>query len=139
MEKLDSGIVTLVLKMKEIVILMMYAKMVFYVDQTIAQLHSVLTLKLIVVTQMQQVHVLLFQTFLKLIHISTHTRSLNTAFGFFDEGPGILEAWWYTGRKIHQILAEWAVCARCHLQIGPRNTFLGKDPTLPNIWTTRKP
>ena len=49
MEKLDSVIVTLVLKMKEIVILMMSVKMVFFVDQTIAQLHSVLTLKLIVV------------------------------------------------------------------------------------------
>ena len=49
MEKLDSAIVTLVLKMKEIVILMMSVKMVFFVDQTIVQLHSVLTLKLIVV------------------------------------------------------------------------------------------
>ena len=49
MEKLDSVIVILVLKMKEIVILMMNVKMVFFVDQTIAQLHLVLTLKLIVV------------------------------------------------------------------------------------------
>ena len=49
MENLDSVIVTLVLKMKEIVILMMNVKMVFFVDQTIAQMHSVLTLKLIVV------------------------------------------------------------------------------------------
>ena len=49
MEKLDSVIVTLVLKMREIVIFMMHVMMVFYVDQTIAQLHSVLTLKLIVV------------------------------------------------------------------------------------------
>ena len=50
MEKLDSAIVTLVLKMKEIVILMMSVKMVFYVDQTIVLLHLVLTLNLIVVT-----------------------------------------------------------------------------------------
>ena len=49
MEKLDSVIVTLVLKMKEIVILMMSVKMVFFVDQTIVQLHLVLTQKLIVV------------------------------------------------------------------------------------------
>ena len=49
MEKLDSAIVTLVLKMKEIVIFMMSVKMIFYVDQTIVQLHLVLTLKLIVV------------------------------------------------------------------------------------------
>ena len=39
----------LVEKMKEIVILMMSVNMVFHVDQTIAQLHSVLTLKLIAV------------------------------------------------------------------------------------------
>ena len=49
MEKLDSVIVILVLKMKEIVILMMSVKMVFIVDQTIAQLTLILTLKLIVV------------------------------------------------------------------------------------------
>ena len=49
MEKLDSVIVTLVLKMKEIVILMMSVKMVLFVDQTIAQGPSVLTQKLIVV------------------------------------------------------------------------------------------
>ena len=49
MEKLDSVIVTLVLKMKEIVILMMSVKLVFFADQTIAQLHLVLALKLIVV------------------------------------------------------------------------------------------
>ena len=49
MEKLDSAIVTLVLKMKEIVMLMMSVKMVLLVDQTIVQLHLVLTLKLIVV------------------------------------------------------------------------------------------
>ena len=49
MEKLDSVIVTLVLKMKEIVILMISVKMVLDVDQTIAQLHSALTLKSIAV------------------------------------------------------------------------------------------
>ena len=49
MEMMNSAIVTLVLKMKEIVILMMSVKMVFFVDQTIAQLHLGLTLKLIVV------------------------------------------------------------------------------------------
>ena len=49
MEKLDSVIVTLVLKMKEIVMLMMSVKMVLFVDHTIVQLHLVLTLKLIVV------------------------------------------------------------------------------------------
>ena len=49
MEKLDSVIVILVLKMKVIVILMMSVKMVFFVDQTIAWLHLVLILKLIVV------------------------------------------------------------------------------------------
>ena len=49
MEIMNSVIVTLVLKMKEIVILMMSVKLVFFVDQTIAQLHSILTLKLIVV------------------------------------------------------------------------------------------
>ena len=46
MEKLDSVIVTLVQKMKEIVNLMKNVKMVLLVDQTIAQLHLVLTLKL---------------------------------------------------------------------------------------------
>ena len=49
MENLDSVIVTLVLKMKEIVMLMMSVKMVLLVDQTIVQFHLVLTLKLIVV------------------------------------------------------------------------------------------
>ena len=47
MEKLDSVIATLVLKMKEIVMLMMSVKMVFFVDQTIVQLHLVLTQNLI--------------------------------------------------------------------------------------------
>ena len=49
MEKLDSVIVTFVLKMKEIVMLMKSVKMVLTVDQIIVQLHLVLTLKLIVV------------------------------------------------------------------------------------------
>ena len=49
MEKLDSAIVTLVLKMKEIVMLMMSVKMVLFVDQTIAQLHLALRQKLIAV------------------------------------------------------------------------------------------
>ena len=51
MEMMNSAIVTLVLKMKEIVILIMSVKMVLLVDQTIVQLHLVLTLKLIVVIQ----------------------------------------------------------------------------------------
>ena len=49
MEKLDSAIVTLVLKMKEIVIQMMNVKVIFFVGQTIVWLHLVLTLKLIAV------------------------------------------------------------------------------------------
>ena len=46
---MNSAIVTLVLKMKVIAILMMSVKMVLVVDPTIAQLHLVLTLKVIVV------------------------------------------------------------------------------------------
>ena len=49
MENWDSVIVTLVLKMKEIVILKMSVKMVFFVDPKIVQLHWVLSQKLIVV------------------------------------------------------------------------------------------
>ena len=49
MEKLDFAFVTLVLKMKEIVMLIMSVKMVFFVDQTIVQQHLVLSQKLIVV------------------------------------------------------------------------------------------
>ena len=49
MEKLDSAIVTHVLKMKEIVIIMMTVKIVFFVDQTTALFLLVLTQKLIVV------------------------------------------------------------------------------------------
>ena len=45
MEKIGSAIVTLVLKMQEIVMLMMSVKMVLSVDQTIVQLHLVLNLK----------------------------------------------------------------------------------------------
>ena len=53
LEKLDSAIVTLVLKMKEIVMLMMSVKMVLFVDQKIVQLHLVLTLMLIVVQRVR--------------------------------------------------------------------------------------
>ena len=49
MEKLDSVIVTLVLKMKVIVIIIIIVKATIFVDQTTAQLHLVLTLKLIAV------------------------------------------------------------------------------------------
>ena len=30
--------------------------------------------------------------------------------------PGLLEGRWYTGKKIRQIWAEWAVCISCYLQ-----------------------
>ena len=54
MEKLDSVIVILALKVKEIVlILMISVKMVLFVAQTIAQLHLALTLKLVVVIKQQ--------------------------------------------------------------------------------------
>ena len=33
----------------------------------------------------------------------------------------ILEGRWYTGRKIRQIWAEWAVCVGCYLQNGSVN------------------
>ena len=49
LEKLDSVIVTLVLKMMEIVILMTYVKRILLVDQTIVQVHLVLNRKLIAV------------------------------------------------------------------------------------------
>ena len=49
MEKLDSVVVTLVQKMKEIVSFMMNVKMVFFVYQVNAHFHSVLSLLLIVV------------------------------------------------------------------------------------------
>ena len=44
---MNSAIVTLVLKMKEIVMLMMSVKIVLLVDRTIVQLHLVLSLMLI--------------------------------------------------------------------------------------------
>ena len=53
MEKLDSVIVTLVLKMKEIVTHMMNVKMALIVAQTIVQLLLVLTLRLTVVIPMK--------------------------------------------------------------------------------------
>ena len=49
MGMMNSAIVTLVLKMKVIVILMIIVKATTFVDQTIVQLHLVLTQKLIVV------------------------------------------------------------------------------------------
>ena len=48
-KKLDFAFATFVLKMKEIVTFMTSVKMVLFVDQTIVQLHLVLTQKLIVV------------------------------------------------------------------------------------------
>ena len=45
MEMMDSVIVTLVLKMKGIVILMLSVKMVLFVDQIIVQIHLALILK----------------------------------------------------------------------------------------------
>ena len=65
MEKLDSVIVTLVLKMKEIVILMMSVKLVLYVDQTIAQVQLVLTLKLtVVINQLLEMKIFVHLEFL---------------------------------------------------------------------------
>ena len=61
MEMMNFAIATLVLQMKEIVMLMMSVKMVLLVDQAIAQIHLVLTLKLIAV--LCQVCVLLFQNY----------------------------------------------------------------------------
>ena len=52
MEKLDSVIATLVLKMKEIVMIMMSVKIVLLVDQIMVQPLLVLTLKSIVVIPM---------------------------------------------------------------------------------------
>ena len=51
MGNLDSAVVTLVLKMKEIVILIMSAKMAIFVDIRTAQFHLVLILILIAVFQ----------------------------------------------------------------------------------------
>ena len=55
MEMMNSVIVTLALKMKDIVITIIIVKMVFFADQTIVQRYLVSTLKLIVVLQ---IHVL---------------------------------------------------------------------------------
>ena len=49
MEKLDSVIATLALKLKGIVIIMMSARIALVVDQTTVQHHLVLPLKLIAV------------------------------------------------------------------------------------------
>ena len=65
MEMMNSAIVTLVLKMKEIVMLMMSVKMVFFVDQTIVQLHLVLNLKLIaVINQFLEMNIFVHLEFL---------------------------------------------------------------------------
>ena len=53
MEILDSVIVTLVLKMKEIVTLIVNVKAAFFVDITTVQFHLVLTVKLIVVVPLR--------------------------------------------------------------------------------------
>ena len=36
----------------------------------------------------------------------------------------ILECWWYTGRIVHQLWAEWAVHVNCYLQNGFMNFFV---------------
>ena len=65
MERLDSVIVTLALKIKEIVVLMMSVKMFFFVDQTIVQLHLDLTLKLIaVINQLLEMNIFAHLEFL---------------------------------------------------------------------------
>ena len=78
MEKLDSVIVTLVLKMKEIVIFMMNVKMVFLVDQTIVQHHLVLTQLLIVVIHIQEVNILNFK-FKDIINADLRYLALSTS------------------------------------------------------------
>ena len=83
MEKLDSVIVTLVLKMKEIVILIMSVKMVSFVDQPIVQLHLVLILKLIVViNQLLEMKIFVHQEFLveKMKEIVIHMMSVKVVF-----------------------------------------------------------
>ena len=64
MVKSDSVIVTLVLKMKVIVSTIIIVKLAFFVDQTIAQPHSVLTQKLTaVINQLQfRVQIILIHT-----------------------------------------------------------------------------
>ena len=65
MEKLDSVIVTLVLKMMEIVILMTYVKRILLVDQTIVQVHLVLNPKLIaVINQLLEMNIFVNLEFL---------------------------------------------------------------------------
>ena len=65
MEMMNSAIVTLVLKMKAIVIFMMNVQMALLVDQTIVQLHLVLTLKLIVViNQLLEINIFVHLEFL---------------------------------------------------------------------------
>ena len=83
MEKLDSVIVILVLKMKEIVILIMSVKMVSFVDQAIVQLHLVLILKLIVViNQLLEMNISVHQEFLveKMKEIVIHMMSVKVVF-----------------------------------------------------------
>ena len=65
MENLDSVIVRLVLKMKEIVMLMISVKMVLHVDQTIVQLHLVLTQKwIVVINQLLEMNIFVHLEFL---------------------------------------------------------------------------
>ena len=40
------------------------------------------------------------------------------------KSEAILEGWWYTGRKIHQIWAGLAVCVRCYFHDGFRFHFI---------------
>ena len=72
MEILDSVIVTLVLKMKEIVILMMSVKIVFYVDQIIVKHHLVFTQTWIVVIHIQEVNILDFNFQKKYVHLKLY-------------------------------------------------------------------
>ena len=70
MEKLDFASVTLVLKMKEIVILMISVRMVLYVDQIIAQIHLALILILIVVSIKHLLEVKIF------VHLAFHVEMM---------------------------------------------------------------
>ena len=60
MEKLDSAIVTLVQNLKVIVMLMMSVKIIFFVDQTIVQLH--LGIQLTAVNQKNHVSQIIAKT-----------------------------------------------------------------------------
>ncbi len=60
MAMMNSAIVTLVLKMKEIVMLMMSVKMVLLVDQTTVQLHLVMVQKLIVVQRVRSENAIIY-------------------------------------------------------------------------------